>query len=100
MKNQIFILLSVLALLFSPNFSVSDCTDFGRVINWDVQDEKTIVYYSHNRPAAKIVLEDCTVNPSSTIHLTKSYMCDEDSLTIDGQKCAIMSLMSALSGPF
>jgi len=100
MKNQIFILLSVLALLFSPNFAVSDCTDFGRVTSWDVQDEKTIVYYSHNRPVAKIVLEDCTVNPSSTIHLTKSYMCDEDSLTIDGQKCAIMSLMSASSGPF
>jgi hypothetical protein len=44
------------------------------------------------------VLQDCTVNPSSTIRLTKHYLCDEDSLIIDGQECVIMSLTSASSG--
>lgn len=100
MKNKIFILLSVSALLFSPNFAVSDCMDFGRVTNWYVQDENTIIAYRQNMPVAKIVLQDCTVNSSSNIRLMKSYMCDEDSLIIDGEKCAIMSLTSASSGSF
>ena len=98
MKNKIFILLSLSALLFSPNFAVSDCVDFGRVTNWNVQDENTIIFYSRNNPVAKIVLQDCTVNSSSDILPTKSYMCDEDNLIIDGQECAIISLTSASSG--
>jgi hypothetical protein len=88
------------ALLFSPILAISDCTDFGRVTSWSVQNENTIIYYSRNTPVAKIVLQDCTVNSSSNIRVTKSYMCDEDSLIIDGQECAIMELTSASSGSF
>ncbi len=100
MKNKIFILLGFAVLLFCPKMVLSDCKDFGRVTSWYVQDENTIIYYSGNKPVAKIVLQDCTVNSSSNIRLPKSYMCDEDSLIIDGEECAIMSLTSASSGSF
>jgi len=100
MKQNIIILACLSILLALPNLAVSDCVDFGRVTNWYVQDENTIIYYSQNKPVAKIVLEDCTVNSSSNIRLLKTYMCEEDSLLIDGEECAILSLTSASSGSF
>ena len=98
MKKTILTLLCFVVLLVFPRFALSDCVDFGRVTSWYVQDENTIIYYNGNTPVAKIVLEDCTVNSSSNIRLSKTYMCEEDSLLIDGEECAIMSLTSASSG--
>ncbi len=98
MKKNILILLCLGILLVLPNLAVPDCSDLERVTHWHVQDEKTIIFYSQNKPVGKIVLQDCTVHSSSNIRLTKSYMCDEDSLIIDGRECAIMSLTSASSG--
>ena len=100
MKKNILMLLCLGILLAVPNLAVSDCMDFGRVTSWYVQDENTIIAYRQNTPAAKIVLKDCTVNSSSNIRLTKSYMCDEDSLIIDAEECAIMTITSASSGSF
>ena len=99
MKN-ISILIGLGILLVLPNLAASDCTDFGRVTNWYVQNGNTIIYYDQNRPVAKIVLEECTVNSSSNIHLPKSYMCEEDGLIVDGKECSIVSLTSASSGSF
>ena len=98
MKKSILTLLCLGILLALPHLAVSDCVDFGRVTSWYVQDENTIIYYSGNAPVAKIVLEDCAVNSSSNIRLLKTYVCDEDSLLIDGEECAILSLTSASSG--
>ena len=100
MKKNILIVLCLGILLAIPNLAVCDCRDFGNVTNWYVQDEKTIIFYSQNKPVAKIVLQDCTVNSSSNIRFLKTYMCDSDSLLIDGEECAIMSLTSASSGSF
>ena len=96
MKKNVF--LAFLILLFLPGLAVSDCVNFGRVTSWSVEGENTIIYYSGNTPVAKIVLQDCTVNSSSAIRLTKTYMCDEDSLIIDGQECALISLTSSSTG--
>ncbi len=100
MIRIILVIVSFLILLSSPDLVLSDCTDFGRVTNWYVQDEATIIFYSQNSPVAKIVLQDCTVNSSSNIRFLKTYMCDSDSLLIDGEKCSVMSLTSASSGSF
>jgi hypothetical protein len=100
MKNKLFTLLILLGVLSLPGLAMPDCTNFGHVTSWYVQDENTIIYYNQNTPVARIVLQDCTVNSSSNIRFTKSYMCDEDRLIIDGQECAIMSLTSASSGSF
>ena len=100
MKKNILILLSLGIFLVFPRLAASDCVDFGRANIWYVQNENTIIYYSQNKPVAKIVLQDCTVNSSSNIRFLKTYMCDSDSLLIDGEECAIMSLTSASSGSF
>jgi len=98
MRRNILILLCLGILLVLPSLAVSDCKDFGRVTSWYVQDESTIIFYSRNQPVAKIVLQDCTVDSSSNIRFLKTYMCESDSLLIDGRECAILSLTSASSG--
>ncbi len=100
MKMIILVIVSSLILLSFPNLCLSDCTDFGRVTNWYVQDENTIIFYIQNRPVAKIVLQECGVNSSSNIRFLKPYVCDSDNLLIDGEECVIISLTSASSGSF
>jgi len=100
MKKNILMLLCLGILLVLPNLAVPDCTNFGRVTSWYVQDENTIIFYSQDTPVAKIVLQDCSVLSSSNIRFLKTYMCGEDSLMIDGEKCSIMELTSASSGSF
>ena len=100
MKKNILILFCLAILLGLPSLAVCDCTDFGRVTSWYVQDESTIIFYSRNKPVAKIVLQGCTVNSSSNIRFLKDYICDGDSLLIEGDECAIMSLTAASSGSF
>jgi hypothetical protein len=46
---------------------------------------------------AKVNLRGCKVTASSTVRLMKSYVCDSDSLIVDGQECAIMTITSASS---
>ena len=74
--------------------------DLSRITSWHAQDERAIIYYAQNAPVAKIVLQDCEVSPSSNIQLTNSNMCDDDSLVVDGQGCALLTLTSASSGSF
>jgi len=97
MKKKIFILLSFSILLFSPNLVLSDCLDLGSFTSWKVEGNHTILFYRQNSPIAKVNLKGCTVTESSTVRLTKSYVCNSDSLIVDGQECAIMTITSASS---
>ena len=97
MKTKIFILLSLSILLLSPNLVLSDCLDIGGFTGWQVQGDHTILFYRQNSPIAKVNLKGCKVTASSTVRLTKSYVCDSDSLIVDGQECAIMTITSASS---
>ena len=92
MKRNILVLLCLGIVLVVPGLVLSDCTDLGRATDIYVQDDKTIAYYMQNTPVAQIVLQDCTVTGSSTIRLLKSYVCDSDSIVVDGQECVIMTL--------
>jgi hypothetical protein len=92
MGRKIFILLGFSLLLFSPSLALCDCADFTRMTSWAVQGSSTVIFYTGNLPFARIDLQDCTVDSSSNIRLSKSYVCDSDSLMVNGQECAIMSL--------
>jgi hypothetical protein len=92
MKKKIVILLGLAVLLFSSRLVLATCADLGRSTGTYVQDEQTIVYYVGNSPVAQIVLQNCTVNASSSIQLLKSYVCEEDRLMIDGDECSIMTI--------
>ena len=92
MGKKIFILLSFSLVLLSSSLAVSDCADFKRMTSLAVQGSQTVIFYSGNFPFARVDLQDCTVDSSSNIRLIKSYVCDSDSLMVNGQECAIMSL--------
>ena len=92
MGKKILILLSFSLLLLAPGPAISDCADFTRMTNWSVQGSQTIVFLNGNIPFAKIDLQDCTVDSSSSVGLMKSYICDSDSILVNGQECAIMTL--------
>ena len=98
MKIKIFILLGFAVLLFCPKMVLSDCTDLGRSTSWYVVDDQSIIFYVGNSPLAKIVLDDCTVTRSSNIRLLKTYVCEEDSLLVDGEECSIMTIKLASTG--
>ena len=100
MGKIVFVLLGFSVLLFSPNVVLSDCTDLGRFTSWTVQGESTIIFYYQNSAIAQVVLQDCTVDASSSIRLMKSYVCENDTILVNGQECSIMTLTSASSGSF
>ncbi len=98
MTKKILLLLSFFFLTGFPTLVFSDCLDLSRSTRWYALDEQTIMFYSHNTPMAQVILQDCTVEPSSNIHLLNSYLCDGDTILVNGQSCPIMTVTSASGG--
>ena len=92
MGKKTLILLGFFLLLLAPGLAMSDCADFTRMTSWAFQEGQTIVFFAGNIPFAKVDLKDCTVDSSSTIRIMKGYICDSDSILVNGQECSIMSL--------
>jgi hypothetical protein len=87
-----FVLFSLLILLFIPNIVSADCVNLERYTDWVREDEYTIVFYMGNIPLARLNTLDCGILPSSKIRLIKSYMCDDDTIVVDGKTCNIVTL--------
>ena len=90
--ESILVPLAFSALLLTPAAALSDCTDLGRANHWYVLNERTIIFYVRHDPLAQVDLRSCTVNPSSRIRLLTNYVCDGDTIVVDGQECTIMTL--------
>jgi len=90
MKKKMWILLSLATLLFSPNLAAADCADLEKFTNWAREDEHTVVFYNGEIPLARVNIPYCQILPSSTIRLSKSYLCDSDNIVVDGKTCSIM----------
>jgi hypothetical protein len=102
MKSSTLIILGLMTVFLLPAVVFSDCLTFGRSgpVNWYVQNERTIVFYDDwgTTPIAQVTLQTCTVNESSTVRLSKRYLCDSDKIVVDNRPCSIMTITSA-SGP-
>jgi hypothetical protein len=98
MKKNMIIAFGFSLLVISPVPALCDCTDLGQATNWYVSGDQGVIFYVQNNPLAKVVLQDCTLSASSNIRLLKSYVCDSDSLLVDGQECAIMSVTLGSTG--
>jgi hypothetical protein len=92
MEKKILILLSFAILLFSPNLATGDCADLGSFTNWVREGEHSILFYAGETPLARVNIPNCEILPSSTIRLTKSYVCDSDNIVVDGRTCSIMTV--------
>ncbi len=98
MKKAMLLVFGFLLLVFSPNQVFSDCLDLKRSTGWYALDEQTVIFYTRSTPVARVVFQDCTVDASSNIHLLNSYLCDGDTVLVNGQSCPIMTVISASGG--
>ena len=83
-----------MVLLFSTQ-ALADCVSLVSFTDWFAQDTHNVVFYRGSRPLGTLNVPDCSINPSSTIRLSKSYVCDFDKIVIDGEECTIMTVTSA-----
>ena len=97
MGTRIVLLLSLTMFLLSPNLALADCVSLVSFTDWFAQDSHNVVFYRGSRPLASLNVPYCSINPSSTILLIKSYVCDSDKMIIDGEECTIMTVTSASS---
>ena len=104
MRRSTLIVLGLVVLLFLPNVVFPDCLPFGSrgAISWYVQNERTVVFYDvwGGTPIAQVTLQDCRVNESSAIRLSKKYLCDSDKIIVDNRPCSITTITSASTGSF
>jgi hypothetical protein len=95
-KRIIFLMLVFTLVLLSSNTVFSDCVELKRSNSWYAQGGSTIIFYFGLSPIAYVDMR-CPVTPSSTIRLMTTYICDGDSIVIDGEVCHIMSVSSSSS---
>ncbi len=95
MGNKIVVLLSFAMFLLSPKLALADCVSLVGFTDWFAEDTHNIVFYRGSRPLGSLNIPDCTINPSSRILLSKSYVCDSDKIIIDGEECTIMTVTSS-----
>jgi hypothetical protein len=100
MGKKVAVLLGVAVVLVSPSIVFSDCVDLGRATSWYVQGAHSIIFYGGLMPIARVDVPYCALNPSSSIRLLKSYVCDGDKIIIDGSGCLIMSVSSNSFGSY
>ena len=97
MGTKVILLISLGLLLLFPNLVLADCVSLVSFTDWFAQDTHHVVFYRGSRPLASLNVPYCSINPSSTILLIKSYVCDLDKIIIDGEECTIMTVTSASS---
>jgi hypothetical protein len=100
MGKKMVILMGLAIVLLCPGLVLSDCMDFRRSTSFYVQGVHSIIFYSGLMPIASVEVPYCTLSPSSSVRLIKSYVCDGDDIMIDGSKCTIMSVSSAPTGSY
>ncbi len=94
MRTKCITVFSFALFFLSPGLLRADCTDFSRATSWSVEGDQKIVFSRGPVQFAELTLQDCKVYPNSNVQLTKSYMCDSDTITVDGQECNLISLRS------
>ena len=92
MGKKALILFSFSLLFLAPSLAMSDCADFTRMTSWAALGSRSMIFFAGNLPIASVNLQNCTVDSSSNIRVMKRYVCDSDSVIVDGQQCAIMTL--------
>jgi len=100
MGKKMVVLLAVAVTLFSPCIVFSDCVDLGRATSWYVQGGHSIIFYAGLMPIAHVDVPYCALNPTSSIRLLKSYVCEGDKIIIDGIGCTIMNVSLSSTGSY
>ncbi len=93
-KKTVFLLSFAMLLSFSSQ-GLADCVSLASFTDWFAQDAHNVIFYRGSRPLGTLNIPNCSINRSSTILLSTSYVCDSDKIIINGEECTIMTVTSA-----
>ena len=99
MRNKLLILWVLIFVLTAPAVVRSECVDLGRADSHYIQGAHSVVFYTGNRPIARVTMLHCALYQDSTIRLTKTYVCDRDRIIVDGEQCVIGGVSTAVTTP-
>ena len=94
MKKYFLLGLCLGILLVVPNWVLADCDDLGGFTSFSLSGSNTVTLYHGSTPIGRFDVQNCVVEPKSTIRLIKTQVCDGDEVMIDGSKCTIMNVQS------
>ena len=100
MRKRMIILTGLAIVLLSPGLVFSDCIDLKRSTSFYVAGGHSLIFYSGLMPIGRAEVPYCSLNSSSIVRPMKTYVCDGDSILIDGSECTMMSVFSGSTGSF
>ncbi len=90
-KNRLILSGLAISLLF-PSLALAECTSVGEFTRWSLEGSNTVVLYAGPDSLVRFDVQDCEIQPTSKIEMTKSDLCDGDEILIDGSKCTVMGV--------
>ncbi len=100
MGKKMVILMALAIVLLCPGLVLSDCMDLRRSTSFYVAGGHSIIFYSGLMPIGRVEVPYCSLSPSSSVSLIKTYVCDGDKIMIDGSGCTITSVSLGSAGSF
>ena len=94
MKKNILLLVCLGIVLVAPGLTLADCDDFGGFTSFSVSGANTVTLYAGSTPMGRFDVQNCDVQPQSTIRLNKTQVCDGDEIMIDGSRCIVLNVQS------
>ncbi len=95
MEKTGLILMCLGFLLVLPGLALADCDDLGGFTGFALQGSNTVVLNAGSTSTGQFDVQDCNVEPGSTIQLIKSMVCDGDEVIIDGSRCTVMNVRTS-----
>ena len=94
MKTILFIVLTLGLFWLVPIVVHADCLSLGGYTSLAFETDQKIIFYRGRRPIAALKLSNCKVYANSSVELIKNYVCDNETIIVDGQECGLWSVDS------
>jgi len=94
MKKKILMGLCLGIILVVPNGVLADCDDLGGFTSFSISGVNTVTLLAGSTAMGRFDVQNCVVEPKSTIRLMKTQVCDGDEVLIDGARCTILNVQS------
>jgi hypothetical protein len=92
MKTRILVAVCLGMVFLLPALASAECGTIAMYDRFTLEGMNTITLYSGTMPVARFDVQNCSVQPTSSIELVQNYMCDGEKLKIDGNDCIIMEI--------
>ncbi len=94
--RRLLLLLMLVCVLESAwaSWASAECADINRMTSYYIEGAHDVIIYNRLTPLAYIHVR-CNISPESVIQVTRGYLCDSDSILIDGEACNIFGIRTS-----